>query len=291
MRIWLYILYILLLNLLLSVTQAQEAVSIGGTLFMLDGKTPHVFVPVQAMSDGEVKVTTLSGGDGKYEFNNIKPGVYHLRCQTLKGYVYYSTRNKKAETDAPGKAVRAAPGDSIRDINFYFPPFKKGSWKNYDTLDGLAYNIISDVHRDLEGIMWFATFGSGISRYDGNKFTNLTTKDGLAHNYVFSIHSGLDGTIWFGTGSGVSKYDGDEFSTFAAESELSGSPVRDIYRNSNGAMWFATLGNGVFRYDGNHLANLKVEDGLAKHKNIVPFEVLRKYGRNNTGLAKRRRIH
>lgn len=269
---WLYILVILLLNLVLSTTQAQELSSISGNLLMLDDKTPHVYVPVQLVSDGEVVATTLSDRSGKYQFNNIKPGTYNMRCQILDGYVYYRAKREAvgdtARDDKAGIAdlwqnLRVFSGESLINIDLQFPPFKKGSWKNYDTLDGLAYNIISDIHRDPEGMMWFATFGSGVSQYDGSKFTNLTTKDGLAHNYVFAIHSDPDGVMWFGTGGGVSRYNGKEFSTFTSGSGLSGSTVRDIYRDSNGVIWFATLGTGVFSYDGTQFANLAAKDGLA----------------------------
>jgi hypothetical protein len=125
MHRWSYILVILLLNMLLNTAQAQETGSISGSLLMLDDKTPHVFVPVQAMSNGRMIASTLSNSDGGYQFRGLKPGIYHLRCQTLDGYVYYNNRNEITEKDNLGKPIRVVPGDSIRGIDFHFPPFKK----------------------------------------------------------------------------------------------------------------------------------------------------------------------
>ena len=67
----------------------KERTRIEGTLLMLDDTTPHVAVPVQAIRDGKVVATTLSDGSGKYQFTNLKPGQYQLRCQVLGGYIYY----------------------------------------------------------------------------------------------------------------------------------------------------------------------------------------------------------
>jgi hypothetical protein len=36
---------------------------------------------------------------------------------------------------------------------------------------------------------------------------------------------------------------------------------------------------------------MQVNPDKTKHKNNVPFVIIRKYGKNNTVLAKRRRIH
>ena len=72
--------------------ELREAGSIEGRLLMLDNKTGHVAVPVQAILNGEVVATTLSdktGESDRYEFSNPKPGDYQLRCQVLGGYVYY----------------------------------------------------------------------------------------------------------------------------------------------------------------------------------------------------------
>ena len=106
----------------------KEAISLEGTLLMLDGTTPHVAVPVQAVlasSDMQAETlavatlglrlglsrseatyrnqrrrieTTLSDEHGKYQFINLKPGQYQVRCQILDGYIYYgSSKNDEME--------------------------------------------------------------------------------------------------------------------------------------------------------------------------------------------------
>jgi len=249
----------------------KEAISIEGILLMLDDKTPHVAVPVQAIRDGKVIDGILSDEDGKYRFINLKPGVYQVRCQIRDGYVYYGQvreaiprigegKEQKSKTQF-GKRLQVSKEKALLDIDFRFPPFKKGTWKTYTYLDGLANNLVHDIYSDADGVMWFGTRG-GVSRYDGEKFTNFTIEDGLAHNEVFAIYGHLDGMLWFGTRGGVSRYDGKKFVNFTIEDGLAHNEVFAIYGHLDGMLWFGT-GGGVSRYDGEKFTNFTTEDGLA----------------------------
>jgi len=86
----------------------RKAISIEGTLLMLDNITPHVAVLVEAIMirRGEPRVhlvaSTLSDNGGKYRFINLKPGKYQVRCQIPGGYVYYG--EEKAEKPESQKA-------------------------------------------------------------------------------------------------------------------------------------------------------------------------------------------
>jgi len=74
----------------------KAAMNISGTLLMLDNKTPHVGIVIQAMtaspdanSEPIVAGTTLSDEGGRYQFINFKQGQYRVRCYTGNRYVYY----------------------------------------------------------------------------------------------------------------------------------------------------------------------------------------------------------
>ena len=268
------------------VTSSGFAASIEGMLLKLDGKTPHMAVVVQAVlpapdgtSEPEVVATALSDESGKYQLINLQPGVYQVRCYTGE-YIYFG---QQAPT-MTGTILRVEPGTTLKNIDFRFAPFKKGTWRNYNTLNGLASNSVLAILRDPDGVMWFATEG-GVSRYDGKDFVNLTTRDGLADNCVNDIHRDADGTMWFATRGGVSRYaknndvlisvpnrnqnkngrlrltDGKDFVNFTTADGLVSNGVTDIYRDPDGVMWFGTEG-GVSRYDGNQFINLTTTDGL-----------------------------
>ena len=279
----------------------KEAISIEGTLLMLDDTTPHVAVPVQAICNEKVIATTLSDESGKYRFINLKPGQYQLRCQVLGGYVYYgsSTNNNGRENgrmdewkdgrEQPSNHPTIQPSSpqveieeevreilqveedkTLKGINFRFAPFKKGTWRNYNTLDGLGYSVVRAIYRDADGVMWFGTEGGGISQYDGKTFVNLTMKDGLVHNTVLDIYRDPDGVMWFATHGGVSQYDGKTFINLTTKDGLVNNSVNAIYGTPDGTMWFATCG-GISKYDGKTFVNFTLSlatsatDGLANN--------------------------
>ena len=258
----------------------REAVSIEGTLLMLDGKTPHKTVSVQAVRNGEAIDRALSDANGKYRFINLKPGEYQVRCHVLGEHIYYGEEEarelgnqeigRSGSEAAAGKpaSLQVQMGRTLNNINFRFPPFRKGIWRTYSTLNGLPSNGIRKIYRAPEGMMWFTTVG-GVSCYDGNQFVNFTEKDGLASNSVFAIYCDANGVMWFGThGGGVSRYDGREFVNFTTEDGLALNWITGIDCAPEGAMWFGTYGGGASRYDGKEFVTFTAEDGL-EHNQII----------------------
>jgi ligand-binding sensor domain-containing protein len=241
------------------------------------GDFPH---SSRGMGDFPHKVvaTVRSWYTGTFQFINLKPGRYQLRCQILGGYVYYRDTDdalrftfydSQTAESSVGEEMRemlqVERGKTLEDIDFHFPAFKKGTWRTYTTLDGLVHNIVFDICGEPNGVLWFATWG-GLSRYDGKGFVNFTTKDGLAHDMVLTIHRDPDGVMWFGTWDGVSRYDGKEFSNITTEDGLADNAVPAICRDLDGNLWFGTWAHGVSRYDGKEFVTFTTEDGLAHNK-------------------------
>lgn len=237
-----------------------DPISIVGTLFMPvpDHATPHVAVLVQAVRDGEVIDTTLSDEMGRFSFANLKPGQYQVRCQTPIGDVY----------PVEGETHQVAAGET-HQVHFHIAPFKKGTWKHYDTLDGLADNDVTAIYRTPDGVIWFGADGGGVSVYDGERFNTFTTQDGLASNFVRSIYSADDTTIWFATQSGISRYDSARtngrmtFTNLTEKEGLVHNDVYAVYQTPEGILWLGTAG-GVSRYNGKEFVNLMEEDELAR---------------------------
>ena len=249
----------------------KEAIRISGTLLMPDETTPHVAVPVQVlkMSPGanpqspmqdppsEVVATTLSDKAGKYQFINLRPGRYQVRCQVLGGHVYYksSSITLDLQVGSPPSSPKIVEGEileirsdtSFSNIDFRFAPFKKGTWRTYNTHDGLVDNNVFAVDRAPDGAMWFGT-RTGASRYDGTGFVALNSQNGLTNTWINAIHASPDGTIWIGTEDGVSRYDGSAVDNFNKD-ELSNCTVLTIHSTPNGVIWLGTS-RGIFRYDG-----------------------------------------
>ena len=261
--------------------EMKNAVSIQGEVLMPDN-SPHSAVPVQAIrlseyDDTEILTSTkLTDIDGKYKFINLKSGRYKIRCQVMGGFVYYrheDRMNKFQGGKGEPSILQFEYEKTINNIDFHIAPFKKGHWKKYSIIDGLAGIGVHSIYEDRDGILWFGTgglnfIGRGVSRFDGKTFTNLTTEDGLPDDTVFAIQGDSDGKIWFGTGrtvelgGGISCYDGKSFTNFTKEKDgIVNNYIKALCRDSKGYLWFGTA-KGVSCYDGKRFINFTSKDGL-----------------------------
>ena len=139
------------------------------------------------------------------------------------------------------------------------------TFTRFTTEDGLANNWVWCMHEDREGVLWFGTWGGGVSRYDGQTFTTYTTADGLGNgalqaNKVVVIAEDSEGALLIGTNrGGVARFDGHRFEPFVA---TEGTFVGSLVKDAQGNMWLGG-GDGIYRYDGTQLTRVANEPGLA----------------------------
>jgi ligand-binding sensor domain-containing protein/two-component sensor histidine kinase len=75
-------------------------------------------------------------------------------------------------------------------------------FKTYTVEDGLVSNPVRRIFQDSKGFIWIATV-EGLSKYDGNKFTNYTIANGLSHNMVNDIYESDDGNLYLAENNGT----------------------------------------------------------------------------------------
>ena len=111
---------------------------------------------------------------------------------------------------------------------------------------------------DSKGNIWIGTFWGGVSKYDGETFTNYT-KDGIIGGVEISgFFEDKNGDIWFGAeNNGVYQYDGKNFSHYYKKDGLD-AIVLSIYRDQENRFWFGGWG-GLFRYNGESFAPVTKE--------------------------------
>ncbi len=76
----------------------------------------------------------------------------------------------------------------------------------FTIIDGLAHDSVRRIVPDSRGFIWFAT-DQGLSRFDGERFTNFGTRDGLPADGVTDLVEARDGTYWVGTVAGLARFD------------------------------------------------------------------------------------
>ena len=143
---------------------------------------------------------------------------------------------------------------------------RSGTWRTYDATDGLGGGFVWGLVQDRSGYIWCASYGGGVSRFDGQNFTTFTTRDGLAHDEVTSAFEAADGSIWFGTEAGASIYDAESgFHNLTVEDGPPDNEVSSIFQDRDGDIWLCTEG-GLGRYNGHTMKTLTTADGLASNQ-------------------------
>lgn len=107
-------------------------------------------------------------------------------------------------------------------------------------------NYVFAVHVSSDDTVWAGTWGGGVARYDGKRWSNLTTADGLAGDLVYSVTQDRQGAMWFGTNHGVSRFDGTNWQNLGKKEGLLEEHVYAIASTSTGEIWVGTK-HGVAR--------------------------------------------
>jgi len=123
---------------------------------------------------------------------------------------YFPSRNFTTSDGLPNNAVRSLFLDS-KNILWIgtengVSRMENGLFTTIDESNGLGHNSCWDITEDADGNMWFASYGGGVSKFDGKKFTVFTTKDGLLANKTRKVFP-FKGKIYVGTEQGVSIID------------------------------------------------------------------------------------
>ncbi len=124
----------------------------------------------------------------------------------------------------------------------------KAFFKHFSTDDGLALDGVLSSLLDSKGNYWIGTQGAGLSRFDGQKFTNFNTSHGLTGSLIYCLMEDSRGYIWIGTDNGLNRYDGKSFKNYNEHEELK-KIVFDVKEDNDGSLWIATLYNGLIHLD------------------------------------------
>lgn len=114
-----------------------------------------------------------------------------------------------------------------------------------DGLPSYNPNYVFSILVAADGAVWAGTWGGGVSRWDGKKWSSLSSKDGLAGNIVYAIAQDEKGALWFGTDKGVSRYDGKSWKNLGVQEGLLDKHVYAL-AVAGGDVWAGTK-RGVVR--------------------------------------------
>jgi len=116
------------------------------------------------------------------------------------------------------------------------------SARTFTQSDGLVQNSIYSVHRCRNGTIWAGTVSSGLSRFNGGRFTTFSDADGLPSNAVNSIVESANGTIWVATPNGLASYARERWKNYTARDGLPSTVVKALYEDSTHQLWIGGPG-------------------------------------------------
>lgn len=113
--------------------------------------------------------------------------------------------------------------------------------------DAYNPNYVIALEVDQQGQVWAGTWGGGLSRFDGKRWTTYTTGEGLPGNHIFVLHVTAKGLLWIGTNNGLVTWRNGKFSKPLTTADgLFANGVFSMATTEDGAMWLGSFGGVAY---------------------------------------------
>ena len=128
-------------------------------------------------------------------------------------------------------------------------------------------NHVQALLEDRQGNIWVATYGGGLVRQSGGKFTRYSTADGLPHDTIRTLYLNRDGDLLIGTNGGLSRFRDGRFTTILSTNNgLASDEVVSLFEDVDRTLWVGTYGGGLHRWKNGALTHYGTENGLSNDK-------------------------
>lgn len=143
-------------------------------------------------------------------------------------------------------------------INISFSQSNSEQYKFIEVEDVPVKRAVTDFAQDTNGFLWFATYGAGLFKYDGNRFITYKNiredKNSLSSSLVHALYADESGGgIWIATEKGLSKYipENDSFEqiNLFGVNDNATIPIHCITKLNESSLIFGSHGNGVYKLD------------------------------------------
>ncbi|HEX3383869.1 MAG TPA: two-component regulator propeller domain-containing protein, partial [Mucilaginibacter sp.] len=133
--------------------------------------------------------------------------------------------------------------------------------------DLYVLKIIAD--RNDPNKLYLLTY-TGIYTIIDNKLGTFEPKvTASIKDYLLSMTQDNDNCFWLGTTNGVYYLKNGRLIHFGSRNGLTDNAVTDVYHDIDNNLWFATQGNGLFRYEGNHIITLDKSQGMPDNEVVM----------------------
>lgn len=143
---------------------------------------------------------------------------------------------------------------------FWLPLFSQNyTFIHYSTENGLAQSWVNTIFQSSDGYIWIGTF-DGLSRFNGQSFTNYSVFDGLANNSIVSMLE-YDSLIFISHPNNlISHYNqkNQKFSFFIEFPKKGSILFGKIFEDSQHRIWLSFSRDTLFYYKNGHIQSISI---------------------------------
>ncbi len=132
--------------------------------------------------------------------------------------------------------------------------------EEFGTKQGLASAEIYTLFQDNIGYLWLGT-RIGVSRFDGNQFTNYNGSKQIRFGKVFGITQDSENDIWIGAENGLFYYHADSITQVPLNKDFPDPWIYTVYFAKDLSLWIGTS-SGPVKIDEAQLETLKSGSSL-----------------------------
>jgi ligand-binding sensor domain-containing protein len=216
--------------------------------------TSNSFIP------GSTVYALVPGSDGQMVLGTDRGLVYWsppAASDLPDTWVIYNTRNSGLLSDRVLSLAGDPSGVLWLGTQAGVVKYEGSDWSVFRSPDmGLSGEQVNAISLGSDERVWVGT-STGAAVYDGKTWQSFTTANsGIGSDAVFTLAveplpSG--DRVWFGTLDGLSRYDtalSEWFFYPRTDFDMPRGGVADLLVDSEGRLWMASLGGGLFFWDG-----------------------------------------
>lgn len=176
------------------------------------------------------------------------------------------------------------PGAGLRWImvaNGQLHTICQSMWSIYGLDDGRLREVRTLPPTDRTIERFYITAGGsllymaqeGVFRLEEGAWTPFPTTPGYTQRHAYSLRETEPGTFWAGVAGGLERWSGQRTESFArTEGIQPDDDIHAIFPARDGSLWFASMGAGLYRFDGKAFHQYTKVDGLMSNSVRAIFE-------------------